>query len=161
MDHPEAEDQDIDEAYYGLQEAMSGLQIRGNKEELQDAINKASEILMNKDKYVESSIKGLEEANTNASLVLTDKDALQSEINKALDILIGKMLEVRYLGDVNGDSKVDTSDASFLLKYIAELTDLSEESLEAADVNKDQEQDGKDVTQILRFSADIMDSFND
>lgn len=68
-------------------------------------------------------------------------------------------MEARLLGDVNGDGKVDTADSALLLKYTAELTDLSQENLDAADVNRDQKQDTKDVTQILKLSAEIIDSF--
>ena len=91
--------------------------------------------------------------------MLTDKDAVQEEINVVLGRLIREMLEVRLLGDINNDKTVDTKDASILLKFTAEMTELSSDSLEAADVNRDQVQDTKDVTQILKMAAEKITSF--
>ena len=158
--NPDATEEQIEKAYNDLLNAIGGLKLAGNKSELQNMVNQASEILANQDKYVTSSLEGLADAAAKATLVLTDGDAVQDQINEALDALIKELLEVRLLGDVNGDEKVDASDAALLLKYTAELTDLSEESLEAADVNRDQMQDSKDASEILKLSAELIDSFN-
>ncbi|WP_230398086.1 DUF5695 domain-containing protein [Novisyntrophococcus fermenticellae] len=157
--NPNATDSEADEAYKHLLTALSGLKLKGNKTELQNMVNKAAEILADREKYVEASLEGLDAANTKAVEVLDDENAVQSEINEALKGLVRELLEARLLGDVNGDGKVDTADSALLLKYTAELTDLSKENLDAADVNRDQKQDTKDVTQILKLSAEMIDSF--
>ena len=158
--NPDATESEIDDAYNKLLTAIGDLQKKGNKSELQNMVNKASEILANQDKYVTSSLEGLADAAAKATLVLTDDDAVQSQINDALDALIKELLEARLLGDVNGDGTVDAADAALLLQYTAELTDLSKEDLEAADVNRDQMQDSKDASEILKLSAELIDSFN-
>lgn len=156
----DATKEDISKAYKDLLEAIGGLKLKGNKAELQNMVNQASEILANRNSYVESSLKGLDAATAKATLVLTNDDAVQSEINAVLDELIKELLEARLLGDVNGNGAVDTADAALLLKYAAELTELSEDSLEAADVNRDQKADTTDVTRILKFSAELIESFS-
>ena len=157
--NPNASEEELSLAYSSLAEALANIQMRGNKDELQDSVDKACEILANKDKYVTASLEGLEAVNTEAAAVLTDKDAVQEEINVVLGRLIREMLEVRLLGDINNDKTVDTKDASILLKFTAEMTELSSDSLEAADVNRDQVQDTKDVTQILKMAAEKITSF--
>ena len=154
-----ATDSEAKEAYNNLLTALDGLKLKGNKTELQNMVNKAAGILADREKYVEASLEGLNAANTKAVEVLNDENAVQSEINEALKGLIRELLKARLLGDVNGDGKVDTAYSALLLKYTAELTDLSQENLDAADVNRDQKQDTKDVTQILKLSAEIIDSF--
>lgn len=157
--NPDASEDELNQAYNSLAEALANIQMRGNKDELQDSVNKACEILANKDRYVTASLEGLEAVNTEAAAVLTDKDAIQEEINAVLARLIQEMLDVRLLGDVNNDKTVDTKDASILLKFTAEMTELSSDSLDAADVNRDQVQDTKDVTQILKMAAEEITSF--
>ena len=159
MGNPNAAEEELNQAYNRLAEALANIQMRGNKDELQEAVNKACEILANKDKYVTDSLEGLEAINTEAAAVLTDKDAVQENINAVLSKLITEMLGVRFLGDINNDKIVDTKDASILLKFAAEMAELSDDSLSAADVNRDQIQDTRDVTQILKMAAEEITSF--
>ena len=43
-------------------ERLMNIQMRGNKDELQDSVDKACEILANKDKYVTASLKDLRQS---------------------------------------------------------------------------------------------------
>ena len=56
------------------------------------------------------------------------------------------------LGDVNGDSSIDSSDAVLILQAVS--TDMTEEILESADVNHDGKVDSSDVVLILCYVSD-------
>lgn len=58
------------------------------------------------------------------------------------------MLEPSFLmGDVNGDGKIDVSDATEIQKFLAELVELTPERKQAADTNADGKVDVSDATQ--------------
>jgi len=61
-------------------------------------------------------------------------------------------------GDANGDEKVNTKDATRILRYYAGLISDSEIDLVAADVNGDGNVNTKDATRILRYYAELIDS---
>ena len=61
-------------------------------------------------------------------------------------------------GDANGDGKVNTKDATRILRYYAGLISDSEIDLVAADVNGDGNVNTKDATRILRYYAELIDS---
>lgn len=71
--------------------------------------------------------------------------------------MINEILEVRLLGDVNLDEVVDSADAQALLRYNAELDELSEEQLDAADVNRDEAADSSDAGRILQYTAEMIE----
>ncbi|MBS6211407.1 MAG: dockerin type I repeat-containing protein, partial [Proteus hauseri] len=81
------------------------------------------------------------------------------EVGEALKKLITEILEVRILGDVNQDAKVDSADVEMLLRYNAELEELSGEQLEAADVNQDKEAYTNDARMILQYVAEMITKF--
>ena len=54
--------------------------------------------------------------------MLTDKDAVQKEINVVLGRLIREMLEVRLLGDINNDKTADTRCINSSVKFKAQMT---------------------------------------
>ena len=58
-------------------------------------------------------------------------------------------------GDVNGDGKVTGTDASIVLRYVAELKTLTEEEKEAADVSGDGKVTATDASIILQYVAGI------
>ena len=64
------------------------------------------------------------------------------------------------LGDVNEDGKIDFLDAITVLRYDAEIIQLTENQMKAAEVNKDSKVDFLDAITILRYDAEIIDSFN-
>ena len=61
------------------------------------------------------------------------------------------------LGDVNGDSLVDTLDAMLILRWDAELIDTDELNLKMGDVNGDTLVDTLDAMLILRLDAELID----
>ena len=61
------------------------------------------------------------------------------------------------LGDVNGDGKIDVSDATEIQKFLAELVELTPERKQAADTNADGKVDVSDATQIQKFLAELVD----
>lgn len=58
-----------------------------------------------------------------------------------------------YLGDVNGDGKVDATDALLALQDSVELTQLSEEQRQKADMNGDGKVDASDALEMLQKSV--------
>lgn len=155
----DATEQEINDAYNALAEAMASLVRVANKDELKNALDKAGEILANAGKYTDSSLEGLQEAKDAAQGVYDNDNATQEEIEEALKALINEILEVRLLGDVNLDEVVDSADAQALLRYHAELEELSEEQLDAADVNRDEAADSSDAGQILQYAAEMIEEF--
>ena len=63
------------------------------------------------------------------------------------------------LGDVNGDEKVDITDATMIQKAVAELIELDENQQLAADVNEDNKVDITDATMIQKYVAEMIDHF--
>lgn len=155
----DATEQEINDAYNALAEAMASLVRVANKDELKNALDKAGEILANAGKYTDSSLEGLQEAKDAAQGVYDNDNATQEEIEEALKALINEILEVRLLGDVNLDEVVDSADAQALLRYHAELEELSEEQLDAADVNRDEAADSSDAGRILQYAAEMIEEF--
>ena len=64
------------------------------------------------------------------------------------------------LGDVNEDGKIDFLDAITVLRYDAEIIQLTDNQIKAAEVNKDGKVDFLDAITILRYDAEIIESFN-
>ena len=63
------------------------------------------------------------------------------------------------LGDVNGDSTVNSADALAVLKYCVGNLELSSETLLSADVNADKRVNSADALEILRYTVGIIDRF--
>ena len=63
-------------------------------------------------------------------------------------------------GDVNGDSKVDITDATLVQELAAELIGLDENQKKAADTNKDGKVDIDDATLIQKLVAELIKSFD-
>nr|WP_243411798.1 dockerin type I domain-containing protein [Ruminococcus difficilis] len=61
------------------------------------------------------------------------------------------------IGDVNGDEKVDITDATLIQKAIAELIELSDVQKKAADTNTDGKVDITDATMIQKYIAELID----
>ena len=61
------------------------------------------------------------------------------------------------LGDVNGDNKINASDARRILRYLAEFEDLSASGLKAADVDKNNKVNATDARRLLRYIAELGD----
>ena len=63
------------------------------------------------------------------------------------------------MGDVNNDSKINSSDALFVLQAATGSTTLSEKQIVAADVNKDKKINSSDALKILQFATGIITKF--
>lgn len=61
-----------------------------------------------------------------------------------------KEVSSRILGDVNGDGKVSTEDATYILQYAIGIRKLQEEELKVGDVNNDGKVSTEDATYILQ-----------
>lgn len=61
------------------------------------------------------------------------------------------------LGDVNGDGKIDITDATLIQKYAAETEDLTTRQLLAADTNADGNVNVADATRIQNLIAELTD----
>jgi hypothetical protein len=57
----------------------------------------------------------------------------------------------RQLGDIQGDGKVNTGDATAILRYLVGTMQLDDASLKAADFNGDGKVNSGDVTAILKY----------
>lgn len=63
------------------------------------------------------------------------------------------------LGDVNRDTKINTTDARFVLQYVAEKRESDTLDLLMADVNRDGKVNTSDARMILQFVAEKIPSF--
>lgn len=61
----------------------------------------------------------------------------------------------RLIGDVNGDKSVDLSDLEPIVRYAANLGELTGESLQAADPTDDGSADLSDLEPIVKYSANL------
>lgn len=156
---PDRTDSAISDAYTQIVSAVFGLEMRGNKAALEAMIDKAEKVLEEKDRYVEASLEGLEEALAAAVAVYNDADALQSEINAAVKDLTLEVADARLLGDVDGDGKITTSDTAAVLRVSAEFTEFSEEEAASADVNGDGVVNTTDAAFILQYTAERIAAF--
>lgn len=150
---------DIANAYAQLVKAIKGLEMKGNKAALEAMIEKAEEILSTAEAYVSSTIEGLEETLAQAQAVYEDEDAVQSEVNEAVETLTKKVTQARLLGDVNGDGEINTGDTTAVLRASAEIVVLSDYEAGSADVNGDGEVNTDDAALILKYAAERIEKF--
>ena len=54
---------------------------------------------------------------------------------------------------------MDSADAQEVLRYSAEMSELSQEQLEAVDVNRDEAADSSDAGRILQYTAEVITEF--
>ena len=141
-------------AYEDLIDAITNLEMKGNKAALKAMLEKAAVILADTDAYVASTIDGLATVKADAQNVYDNADAVQSEINAAVKSLTLKIAAARLLGDVNGDGAVTTSDSVSVLAASAELTSLDADATASADVNGDGVADTLDAAVILQTAAE-------
>ena len=85
----------------------------------------------------------------------TPMTTLTVEIGEHQDPVPDKVL----LGDVNGDSWVDTEDAGMVIDYYYGIRELTEEQLIAADVNEDGWIDTEDAGKIIDYYYGIILEF--
>lgn len=149
----------ITAAYNNLAEALTALELRGDKSELKAAVDQAETILAEPEKYLSSTLENLDQVLADAKIVYDNQDAVQEDINRVLEKLIAECLEARLLGDVNQDGTVDAADSAKLLRYTSELDALDQIETQLADVNKDGVSDTLDASLILKLSAEAISGF--
>ena len=147
------------EAYNNLVEAITSLERKANKSELSNAIAKANEILENSSQYVGETLENLEQVRDAAQQIYDEEAADIESITAVLETLIQEILQVRKLGDVDGNGDVNSADAAKVLAYTAEMEELSEEDKQAGDVNLDGASDSADAVEILRYAAESITEF--
>lgn len=157
--NPNRGENDISDAYADLVSAIMNLQMKGNKAALKSMLDKANEILANADAYVSYTISGLADVVADAQAVYDDDDAIQSEVNAAVQTLTLKVADARLIGDVDGDGAVTTSDSAKLLKASAEMTSLDADGEASADVNGDGVANTSDAVLILQYAAEKIAAF--
>lgn len=59
-------------------------------------------------------------------------------------------------GDLNGDGTVSSADAVLLARYLVDLTDLTEQQIQAADVDRDGFVTSADAVRLARFLAGVI-----
>ena len=59
-------------------------------------------------------------------------------------------------GDANGDGRVNTKDATRILRYVARLVQAEDIDLISSDINSDGKVNTKDATRILRYMARLI-----
>ncbi len=62
------------------------------------------------------------------------------------------------VGDVNADTFIDVEDATMVISYFLEKSDLTADQLVAADTNLDNAQDVEDATNIISYFLEKIDS---
>ncbi len=73
---------------------------------------------------------------------------------------VGAVPAPHFYGDVNCNYDVEITDATYIQRYIAELTEFSDLSKDLADVDADKKVTVFDATMIQRKVADIISGFN-
>lgn len=152
-------DLEITTSYRAVATAIAGLVLKGEKAALASVLDLANEILSNADDYVASTIEGLESAVEAAQAVYDDDNADKDQVQEAVEALTTELVKARLKGDVNGDGNVTTTDATALLQYNAEVSDLDDAQKLAADVNGDGSSDTKDAVEILKYASEKISSF--
>jgi hypothetical protein len=89
----------VDSRYNALLSATTGLKLRANFAALDAAIKQAQNILANADKYVASSLVGLQDQTTAALTVFNNKNSTQAQIDAARAALMAKVLNARLKAD--------------------------------------------------------------
>lgn len=159
LNQTQASEQELAAAYNELAEAMTGLVKTSNKSELENAVNRAKEILADKALYVEDTLENLSDTLQNAEEILADKEAAKESVEEILKKLINEILEVRLMGDVDMNGKVDTADAAVVLRSSAELNTMTAEQENIADVNRDGSCSLDDAARILQYVSEKIESF--
>lgn len=159
LDQSQASEQELAAAYNELAAAMTGLVRTANKSELENAVNRAKQILADKNLYVEDTLENLSDTLQKAEEILADKEAAKESVEEILKKLINEILEVRLMGDVDMNGKVDTADAAVVLRSSAELNTMTAEQENIADVNRDGSCSLDDAVCILQYASEKIESF--
>ncbi|MEG1835340.1 MAG: dockerin type I repeat-containing protein [Oscillospiraceae bacterium] len=95
------------------------------------------------------------------SMGFTTSFAITSEKYKLSSACESYANSSHILGDVSGDGRVSSGDAVLVLRYEAQLIQLSPEQIVAADVTADGRVSSGDAIKILRYEAQLIDSLTE
>ena len=95
----DAMQEDVDKAADALLDAILAQRFKADKSVLEDLVNRATQMVENADKYVETHWQELLDALTAAKDVMADGDAMQEDVDKAADALFNAILAQRYKAD--------------------------------------------------------------
>lgn len=159
--------EDVDLALSKLEAALTNLQLKTQKDKLEQLLNTAKEILDNHtDKYTEDSFVVLQSAYEDGQVVFLDNNAAQTAIDSAVEKLewgIENLIEVEpeiMLGDINNDKTVDMRDVLVMQRGYARYFSFTEWERKVADVTKDGEVDMHDILKVSRYIARLIPSLD-
>ncbi len=159
LEDGEYDQDDLDAALAAIEAADAALVSTVDKSALEAAVNAAVEDLS---AYTEESVAAYTAALEAAEVVLADKSADKAAVDAALDALVAAengLTATAILGDVNGDEKVDSTDARLILQYYAKKIDADALNLGVADVDGSGTVDSTDARLILQLYAKKISSF--
>lgn len=173
---------------YGIFDPTEGAKLIGIAK-TEDEISKLTEITIPNNSYIKSISKnafdksglGREKMDLRATMGMNAEQTIGEKFireNRACCEVIGNQIIGRqyhennneatctkcktktfFLGNVNGDSTIDTEDAVLILKDLAGNITLVEEQRQVADVNKDGIIDTEDAVLILKYLAGNITEF--
>ena len=158
MDDPASDPERINSASAALVYAVAELKLENNKAALKAMIEKAEQLLADRDAYVESTIAGLATVLETAREVYADRKASQTAIDDITRTLTREAAKARRIGDVDGNGTVDTGDSAMVLMAAAEFDNLSAEQQLCGDVNGDGAVDTADAAMILRYASELLNA---
>lgn len=158
LDDPASDPERINSASAALVYAVAELKLENNKAALKAMIEKAEQLLADRDAYVESTIAGLATVLETAREVYADRKASQTAIDDITRTLTREAAKARRIGDVDGNGTVDTGDSAMVLMAAAEFDNLSAEQQLCGDVNGDGAVDTADAAMILRYASELLNA---
>ena len=93
------------------------------------------------------------------ALTRQEKQALAEGLIERLEQAEAAYAALYTLGDINGDGKIDASDALLCLQHSVQLTTLTDNAAKAADVTRDGTIDASDALKILQYSVGLVKEF--
>lgn len=113
--------------------------------------------------YTAETVQAVETAIKAAKTVLGNDKATEAELTKAITDLAAAVKDLEKTegikGDVNGDGKVDTTDARLTLQHAVGKISLNASQQSAGDVNSDGKVDTTDARLILQYAVGKITKF--
>ena len=146
LDNPDATVEEIYDAWNDLLEGIASLGLKqGDKDMLEQLINRADVMMSEADKFADTNWQQLVDALAEAKTVYDDGDAMQEDVDAAAEALLNAILAQRYEADksiledlINQANEIDTSlyTAESVQAFTAALKSanaiLADESLDEA-----------------------------
>ena len=123
--------------------------------DLIDALPAVDDIVLSHKTQIEEADRAYQ-ALTDAQKELVSASAVE-KLNKAKERLAQLIDEDIDWGNVNGDDKIDATDALYVLQHTVELRTLTDEQKTVADVNQDSKINATDALYILQYLVNLID----